>query len=122
MAFAYTDADTTDTRQNHTIYAPISGNNYILDHPGTNNLTDVNNNVIQETRYLYNGYSGTTPPNSPALPPAIMRPTAIGYNTYGLVSLKTNAVGVVTEITYDSTLQHFPGHDPTPRQSWFGQQ
>ena len=106
--FAFTDADTTDTRQNHTIYTPISNNSYILDHPGTNNLTDVNNNVIQETRYVYNSYSGTTLAELTRIASGYYATNGYGYNSYGLTSLKTNAVGVVTEITYESTDNTFP--------------
>jgi YD repeat-containing protein len=106
--FSYSDADSTDTRQNHTIYAAISGNSYIVDHPGTNNLTDVNNNIIQETRYLYNGNSGTTLAKLTRIASGYYATNGYGYNTYGLVGLETNAVGVVTEITYDSTYNAFP--------------
>jgi RHS repeat-associated protein len=106
--FAYTDADTTDTRQHHTIYATVSGNSYIVDHPGTNNLTDVNNNIIQETRYIYSGNSGTTLAKLTRMASGYFATNGYGYNTYGILSLKTNAVGVVTEITYDSTYNTFP--------------
>jgi RHS repeat-associated protein len=106
--FSYTDADTTDTRQNHTIYAPISGNSYIVNLPGTNNVTDVNNNVIRETRYLYNGNSGTTLAKLTRIASGYYATNGYGYNSYGLISLKTNAVGVVAEITYDSTDNTFP--------------
>jgi len=106
--FTFSDFNTTDTRQNNTIYTTISGNSYILDHPGTNNLTDVNNNVVQETRYIYNGTSGTTAAKLTRIASGYYATNGYGYNTYGLVSLKTNAVGVVTEIAYDSTYNTFP--------------
>ncbi len=108
-SFSFQDADGTDTRCYNTHYATISGNSYILDHPATVNLTDTNNNVIQETDYSYNSQSGTIATKLGRISAGYYATNSYGnYTTYGLVGLTTDPVGVQMTITYDSTYNTYP--------------
>ena len=107
--FAFSDANGSDTRKYNTHYAAISGNSYILDHPDTVTLNDGNNNVVQETDYAYNSQSGTLAAKLARIASGYYATNSYGgYNSYGLPTLMINPVGVVTEITYDSTYNTFP--------------
>ena len=108
-SFSFQDADGTDTQYHNTHYATISGNSYILDHPATVNLTDTNNNVIQETDYSYNSPGGTIATKRVRISSGYYATNSYGsYNSYGLATLTTNPVGVVTKITYDSSYNIYP--------------
>ncbi len=105
--FAFTDADSTDTRKYNTHYTPIGS--YIVDHPDTVTLADGNNNVFQETDYAYNSPSGTLASKQTRIAPTYFALTTYdSYNTYGLPTQTTSPVGVVTTIAYDSTYNTFP--------------
>lgn len=104
-SFSFTDTN-TDNRYFNTHYTPIG--TYILDHPDSMTLTDVNNNTNKETDYSYN--SGGT------LATKLMRISAgyyatnsyANYTAYGMVGLITDPVGVQTSIAYDSTYNTYP--------------
>jgi len=107
--FTFTDADGADTRKYNTHYATINNNSYILDHPDMVNLTDGNNNVVQETDYTYNSYSGTLATKLTRISAGYYATNSYGsYNTYGLVGSLTDPVGVQTAITYDPTYNTYP--------------
>ena len=108
-SFAFTDSDGSDTRYYDIHFASISSNSYILDHPDTTSLTDTNHAVVQETKYTYNSQSGTIASKLTRIAAEKYATNGYGaYNTYGLVTLTTNPVGVVTEISYESTYNTFP--------------
>lgn len=108
-SFTFADADGTDTRVYHTTYATINDNSYIVEEPATDSLTDTNNNVIQQTEYTYNDYSGTPASKLTLIASGYYATNSYSsYTTYGLVGVTTDPVGVQTEITYDSTYNTFP--------------
>jgi RHS repeat-associated protein len=100
-SFPFSDADGTDTRYYNTHFTTIGS--YIVDHPDKATLNDANNNVVQETDYSYNSQSGTLAAKLTRISTGYYATNSFGsYNSYGLPTLETNAVGVVTEISYDS--------------------
>lgn len=108
-SFSFTDSDSTDTKYHNTHYASISGNNYILNRPDIISLADVNNNVVQETKYTYNSSSGTIATKLARISSGYYATNSYGsYTTYGLVGTSTDPVGVQTTITYDSANNTFP--------------
>jgi len=108
-SFGFSDANSADNRYYNTSFASISGNSYIVNHVADDDLLDLNNNVIQETKNTYNVSSGTLATKQVRIASGYYAVSGFGgYNSYGLVAFKTNAVGVVTEITYDSTYNTFP--------------
>jgi RHS repeat-associated protein len=107
-AFSFTDVSSSDTRNYNTTYAPISGNSYIADHPATAILANSNGNTIQEADYSYNNNSGTLAAKLTRISASTFATNGYGYNTCGLVSASTNAAGVQTAISYDSTYNTYP--------------
>ena len=108
-SFTFTDSVTADTRNYNTTYAAISGNSYIVDHPATAILADVNNNTVQETDYSYNSSSGTLAAKLTRISASSFATTSYAnYTTSGLVGLITDPEGVQTELTYDSTYNTYP--------------
>jgi len=107
-SFSFSDSVPADTRYYHTTFASISGNSFIVDLPANDNLTDGNNTVVTENKYNYNANNGTLAAKLTRISSGFYATNGYGYNTYGILSLKTNAVGVVTETTYDSTYNTFP--------------
>jgi RHS repeat-associated protein len=100
-SFSFTDPDNTDNRYFNTHYTAIG--TYIVDHPDKVTLADVNNNVIRETDYSYNS-GGTLATKLNRISDSYFATNSYAnYNSYGLVGLTTDPVGVQTEITYDST-------------------
>lgn len=88
---------------------PAGGTFYISDHPLTNSLTDVNNNVIQQTAYTYNSPSGTVLTKQQQICAGTYAvKTYNTYNSYGLPTSITDSVGVPTTIVYDSTYNIYP--------------
>jgi len=106
--FSFTDANTVPPRFYNTTYATISSNSYIVDHPATAILADTNGNTIQETDYAYNPQSGTLAAKLTRISASSFATNGYGYTAYGLVGQTTNAVGVQTTITYDSTYNTYP--------------
>jgi len=101
----------SDTEYHETIYAAIPGNNNIKDHPGTVKLTAdaAGNNIAQLTSYTYNSSSGTLATEQQQIcPGSYATKTYNSYSAYGLPTLMTDPVGVVTEITYDTTYNIYP--------------
>lgn len=108
-SFTFTDTIANDDRYYNNIYAIISGNSYIVDHPATNILTDGSGNIIRETDYSYNPSSGTIAAKLTRISPGYYATEGYGsYTTFGMVGLTTDPVGVQTEITYDSTYNMYP--------------
>ena len=108
-SFSFSDATNADTRYFSTIYAAISGNGYILDHPDTISLSDSGNNIIRETKSTYNPFSGTIATKLTRIASGYYATNSYGnYSSYGLAGLTTDPVGVQTTITYDSTYNTFP--------------
>ena len=106
-SFSFTDANAADTRIYNTHFTPIGA--YIVDHPDKSTLADINNNVIQETDNTYNSPSGTIATKLTLISPGYYATNSYGnYNSYGLVGLTTDPVGVQTTITYDSTYNTYP--------------
>ena len=103
--FSFTDTDTTDTRYYNTHFTAIGS--YIIDHPDKATLTDTNYNIIRETDYSYNS-GGTLASKQTRISAGYYAVNSYGYNLYGLATLATNPVGVVTETTYDSTYNTYP--------------
>ena len=104
-SFTFSDASGSDTRRHNTHYTTIG--TYIVDHPDKSTLTDTNNNIIQETDYSYNS-AGSLTAKLTRIAAGYFATTGYGYNTYGLVAMSTNPVGVVTKILYDSTYNTYP--------------
>jgi RHS repeat-associated protein len=110
-----TDVNTADNQYYQYSYASIGystpgGSFYITDHTGTNSLTadSAGTTVIQQTQYTYNS-GGTIATKLVRISPGYFATSGYGgYNSYGLVTLETNPVGVVTEITYESTYNTYP--------------
>jgi RHS repeat-associated protein len=103
--FSFSDAVGSDTRVHNTHYTTIG--TYILDHPDKSTLTDTNNNIIRETDYSYNAGGGLAA-ESTRISAGYFATTGYGYNSYGLVTMSTNPVGVVTKILYESTYNTYP--------------
>jgi len=104
-SFTFSDASGSDTRRHNTHYTTIG--TYIVDHPDKSTLTDTNNNIIQETDYSYNS-AGSLTAQLTRIAAGYFATTGYGYNTYGLVAMSTNPVGVVTKILYDSSYNTYP--------------
>ena len=104
--FAFTDVNTADTRSYNTHYTAIG--TYIVDHPDKTTLTDSGNNVIQETDFSYNSPSGTLATKLTRIASGYFATNSYGYNSYNLVSSKTDPVGVQTTISYDSAYNIYP--------------
>ena len=103
-SFSFTDADATDTKYHKIHFAAIGSNSYIVDHPDTISLTDSGNNIVQETKYIYNTSSGTIATKLMRISSGYYATNSYGsYTAYGLVGQVTDPVGVQTTITYDST-------------------
>jgi len=111
--FSFTDFATSDTRSDNTTYATITGNSYIVDHPATDILADVNGNTVQETEYAYNSSSGTVAAKLTRISPGYFSTNGYGYTSYGVVGLTTNAEGVQTTIVYDSAYNTYPATSTT---------
>jgi RHS repeat-associated protein len=116
---APTDVNTNDNQYYQYVYASIGystpgGTFYITDHPATTALTSDagGSSVVQQTQYTYNSSNpggGTLATKQVQISPGYFATSGYGgYNSYGLPTLKTNPVGVVTTITYDSTYNTYP--------------
>jgi len=116
---APTDVNTSDNQYYQYVYANIGyttpgGTFYITDHPATTALTSDagGSSVVQQTQYTYNSSNpggGTLATKLVQISPGNFAANGYGgYNSYGLPTLKTNPVGVVTTITYDSTYNTYP--------------
>ena len=113
--FAFTDVNTADTRSYNTHYTAIG--TYIVDHPDKTTLTDSGNNVIQETDFSYNSPSGTLATKLTRIASSYLATNSYGYNSYNLVSSKTDPVGVQTTIIFlRFGLQHLSGEHHGWRQ------
>lgn len=108
---APTDLVATDTQYHHLSYTNISGNTNILDHPDTIKLTSdaAGNTVVQEKKFTYNSTSGTLATEQTRICPgqyAIV--THDEYDTYGLPTRTTDAVGVQTKIAAFDAYHIYP--------------
>ena len=102
--FSYNNVTAGDDQYHVTHYATLSGNSYIVDHPDKETLTDGGGNVIQEQDYTYNSSSGTLTTKLTLITSGYYATNSYSnYNTYGLVGLTTDPVGVQTELSYDSS-------------------
>ena len=105
----FNDLQSQDNQYHNVSYATIIGNGYILDHPSTVSLTSdsAGNNIVQKTTYTYNPSSGTIATKQRQICSGQNATTTYGsYNSYGLPTLITDPVGVVTEMSYDSTFTY----------------
>jgi RHS repeat-associated protein len=99
-------------------YVAVTGNSDIKNHQQYVRLTSdaPGATVLKETAYTYNNNSGTVATKSTRICPAVGTITPIEYATttygnytgYGLPGLITDPVGVVTEITYDTSYYMYP--------------
>ena len=114
-SFSFSDADGTDTQYHNTHYATLTSNSYILDHQDDVNLTDTNNNVIQETKYTYDQSSGAIATKLTRISSGYYATNSYGsYTLYGMVGTTTDPVGVFRPtITYDSTYNTYPATNST---------
>jgi RHS repeat-associated protein len=114
-----TDVNTSDNQYYQYVYANIGystpgGTFYITDHPATAALTSdaAGSSVVQQIQCTYNSSNpggGTLATKQVQISPGYFATSGYGgYNSYGLVTLQTNPVGVVTEITYESTYNTYP--------------
>ena len=106
-----TDLVPADTQYHEISYAVITGNNNIKDHPATVKLTSdsAGNNIVQLTSYTYNSNSGTLATEQKQIcAGSYAIKNYNSYSIYGLPTLMTDPVGVVTEITYDSAYNIYP--------------
>jgi len=102
--FSFTDVTAADNQVHNSVYASLSGNSYIVDHPAKVNLTDNSGNVVREEDYTYDSSSGNPITKLTLITSGYYATNSLGnYNTYGLVGLITDPVGVQTELGYDST-------------------
>jgi RHS repeat-associated protein len=105
-SFTFTDTNSADNRYYNTHFTPVG--TYIVDHPDTVVLADVNNNTIRETDYSYNP-GGTLATKLTRIAAGYYATNSYAnYTSYGLVGQITDPVGVQTTITYDSTYNTYP--------------
>lgn len=103
-SFTFTDTTPSDDRYYNPTYATISGNGYIINSLATDPLADGSGNIIRQTDYSYNPYSGTIAAKLTQISPGHFATNTYGnYTAYGMVGLTTDPEGVQSEITYDST-------------------
>jgi RHS repeat-associated protein len=108
---APTDLIAADTEYHHIIYAAISGNANILDHPDTIKLTSdaAGNTIVTEQKFTYNANSGTLATEQSRICTGQYATNRFEeYDTYGLTTRITDPVGVQTKISAFDALHIYP--------------
>ncbi len=101
-----------DTVYHLTQFATLSNTN-IVDKPQTVTLStdSAGNNILRQENYTYDGSTGNLLQEHDLIcttGEGEYRTNSYGYDSYNNKKWETNAAGIVTQVTYDSTYQTFP--------------
>jgi RHS repeat-associated protein len=107
-AHTFTDAG-TDSVYTHITYASLS-NADIKNKPASVKITSDSAGAtkLRETTFTYDGSRGNLTKQLSWISGSLYATNSVGYDQYGNATSATNAVGIATTTSYDSTYKQFP--------------